>query len=61
VVPYQYTLIVWAAIFGYVVFGDLPSPAVVVGATIIIGAGLFIYLREQTVVRQPREDLLGER
>ena len=25
VVPYQYTLIVWAVVFGYFVFGDVPS------------------------------------
>ncbi len=60
VVPYQYTVIVWAAVFGYLVFGDLPAPAVVVGATVIIGAGLFIYLREQAVARRPREDLVAE-
>src|SRR3984957_13653430 len=26
VVPYQYTMILWAVMFGYVVFGDVPSP-----------------------------------
>ncbi len=61
VVPYQYTLIVWAAIFGYVVFGDLPAPAVGAGAAVIVGAGLFIFLREQKVSRRPRQDLLTER
>ena len=27
VVPYQYTMIVWAILFGYVVFGDVPTAA----------------------------------
>jgi drug/metabolite transporter (DMT)-like permease len=49
VVPYQYTLIVWAAIFGYFVFGDVPKLQTVVGAAIIIGAGLFIFFREQKI------------
>ena len=40
VVPYQYSMIVWAVIFGFVVFGDVPSTATIVGAAIIIGAGL---------------------
>ncbi|WP_315781334.1 MULTISPECIES: DMT family transporter [unclassified Bradyrhizobium] len=47
VVPYQYTMIVWAVLFGFVVFGDVPHPATIVGAIIIIGAGLYIYLRER--------------
>jgi drug/metabolite transporter (DMT)-like permease len=51
VVPYQYSMIVWAVIFGFVVFGDVPSWATIVGATIIIGAGLYIFLREQKLGR----------
>ena len=47
VVPYQYSMIVWAVIFGYVVFGDVPSVATIVGAAIIIAAGLYIFVREQ--------------
>ncbi|MEY9364886.1 drug/metabolite transporter (DMT)-like permease [Bradyrhizobium yuanmingense] len=47
VVPYQYSMIVWAVIFGFVVFGDVPSIATLVGAAIIIGAGFYIYLRER--------------
>ncbi len=47
VVPYQYTLIVWAVVLGYLVFGDVPEPLMLVGAGIIVGAGLFIFLREQ--------------
>ena len=39
VVPYQYTLIVWAVIFGYVVFSDVPRLQMLVGAAIIVGAG----------------------
>ena len=52
VVPYQYSMIVWAVIFGFVVFGDVPSLATIVGAAIIIGAGLYIFLREQQLGRQ---------
>jgi drug/metabolite transporter (DMT)-like permease len=37
--------------FGYVVFGDVPSPATVAGAAIIIGAGLYIFLRERRLGR----------
>jgi drug/metabolite transporter (DMT)-like permease len=51
VVPYQYSMIVWAVIFGYVVFGDVPSISTVAGASIIIGAGLYIFLRERHLGR----------
>jgi len=52
VVPYQYTTIVWAVLFGYLVFGDVPDFWMLAGAAIIIGAGLFIFLRERALARR---------
>ena len=52
VVPYQYSMIVWAVMFGITVFGDAPKPATVIGAAIIIGAGLYIFLRERSLGRE---------
>jgi drug/metabolite transporter (DMT)-like permease len=46
VVPYQYTMIVWAVILGYLVFGDVPDLSTLAGAAIIIAAGLYILWRE---------------
>jgi drug/metabolite transporter (DMT)-like permease len=51
VVPYQYSMIVWAVMFGYAVFGDVPSMATITGAAIIIGAGFYIFLRERDLGR----------
>jgi drug/metabolite transporter (DMT)-like permease len=51
VVPYQYTMIIWAVMFGYAVFGDVPSLPMALGAAIIIGAGLYIFLRERELGR----------
>ena len=51
VVPYQYTMIVWAVMFGYLVFGDTPQPMTLLGAAIIIAAGIYIFLREQALGR----------
>jgi drug/metabolite transporter (DMT)-like permease len=52
VVPYQYSMIIWAVMFGITVFGDVPQPATIVGAAIIIGAGLYIFLRERKLGRE---------
>ena len=51
VVPYQYSMIVWAVIFGFVVWGDVPSISTLIGAAIIIGAGFYIFMREQQLGR----------
>ena len=47
VVPYQYTMIVWAVVLGYVVFGDAPDVLTLSGALVIVMAGLYIFWREQ--------------
>ena len=47
VVPYQYTLIVWAVVLGYLVFGDVADVYGLAGSAIIIAAGLYIFFREQ--------------
>ena len=52
VVPYQYTLIVWAILFGYLVFGDVPDAYLICGAIIIMAAGLYIFWREQVTARR---------
>jgi len=51
VAPYQYSMIVWAVMFGYAVFGDVPKLATVLGAAIIIAAGIYIFLRERDLGR----------
>jgi drug/metabolite transporter (DMT)-like permease len=51
VVPFQYSMIVWAVIFGFVLFGDVPQPATMIGVSIIIAAGLYIVLRERKLGR----------
>lgn len=47
VVPYQYTLIVWSVMFGWLMFAELPDIYTVGGAAIIVAAGLYIFWRER--------------
>ncbi len=36
VVPLQYTLLLWAVVFGWFFFGDMPRPTVIIGAGLIV-------------------------
>lgn len=49
--PFVYTQIVWMAMLGYVVFGDVPSEWTLVGAAIVIASGLYLLLRERAQKR----------
>jgi drug/metabolite transporter (DMT)-like permease len=55
VVPYQYTMIVWAVALGFLVFGDVPDAFTLAGSLVIIAAGLYIFWREQVVTRREPE------
>ena len=45
VAPFNYSSIIWATTLGFLIFGDVPAPATLTGAAVIVGAGLFIVLR----------------
>lgn len=47
IAPFEYITLIWASLFGYVVFGEVPAQAVIIGAIIVISAGLFIIWRER--------------
>ena len=45
--PFLYQQVIYMAIFGYLVFGDVPAPAVWTGAAIVIASGLYLFARER--------------
>jgi drug/metabolite transporter (DMT)-like permease len=47
VAPFDYTAMVFALLWGYFLFGDLPDKLVLIGAAIVCGAGIFVILRER--------------
>ena len=47
VAPFKYSGVVWAAIFGYLIWGDIPDLRTTMGATIVIIAGIYILHRER--------------
>ena len=48
--PLEYTALLWAALFGYLFFAEVPQPALLAGAALIVGAGL-IALRDERAAR----------
>lgn len=46
IAPFDYTQLVWAALLGLVVWGELPHPLTLVGAVIVAGSGVYILHRE---------------
>jgi drug/metabolite transporter (DMT)-like permease len=44
--PYSYSSLLWAILFGWIAFGDVPGLATVAGALLIVIASLYILHRE---------------
>lgn len=51
VAPYQYFSLVWATALGFLVWGDLPTPMLILGASIVMGSGLFLLWHETRKAR----------
>ena len=49
VAPFSYTAMIWAVVLGYFMFGELPDTIVLVGAAIVVAAGLFVIFRERAL------------
>lgn len=41
VAPFEYSYILWAALFGYLIWGEAPTALTVIGLSILIGSNLF--------------------
>lgn len=48
VAPIQYSLLLWAILFGWLVFGDTPRPSMLIGAAVIVSAGLLLVGRRDS-------------
>ena len=52
--PFLYQQILYMALFGYLVFGDVPAPAVWIGSPIVIASGLYLFARERRLMSARR-------
>jgi drug/metabolite transporter (DMT)-like permease len=46
VAPFRYSAMVWAVLFGFLIWGDLPDRWIVAGSLLVIGSGVYIFHRE---------------
>lgn len=49
--PFDYAHMVWAVIYGYLIWGFLPTGRTWLGAGIVVASGLFVLYREQRAMR----------
>ncbi len=56
VIVMDYTALLWATLYGWQVFGELPAPTTWIGAPVIILAGTIIVLREGHLSRKARRE-----
>ena len=46
VAPFDYTALIWALAYGWLIWGEVPGPTTWAGAAVIAGAGLYVTHRE---------------
>lgn len=56
VAPFRYTSLLWALLLGFLVFGEWPDALTLLGAGIVVGAGIFT-LRREGQRREAKEDV----
>jgi drug/metabolite transporter (DMT)-like permease len=46
IAPFEYTSLIWVVLLGYVLFEDIPSTQVWLGAAVVISCGIYMIYRE---------------
>jgi drug/metabolite transporter (DMT)-like permease len=46
VAPFEYSAVLWAMLYGYLIWGDVPDRWIISGSVLVIGSGLYILYRE---------------
>lgn len=50
--PFDYSSMIWAVAFGFLIFGEVPALLVLSGAAVVTAAGVFIAVREHRLGRE---------
>ena len=51
-VPFEYSAFIWAGALGYLFWGDVPSSHTLLGASLVVGAGLYVLRHEAARIRR---------
>ena len=54
VAPFRYMALLWAILFGWVMFGSLPDGLTLIGAGIVVATGIYTLWRERQLRQQTR-------
>lgn len=60
VAPFDYTHMIWAVVYGYLLWGYLPGLQTWIGAAILVASGLFILYREHRLMAKATSVTLPE-
>ncbi|MDD9909575.1 MAG: DMT family transporter [Ahrensia sp.] len=50
--PFRYSILIFALIIGFFLFGDVPDLLAVIGSIVVVASGLFAFYRERLVARR---------
>ncbi|WP_341702399.1 DMT family transporter [Ferrovibrio sp.] len=45
--PFRYTALIWALLFGFLIWGEIPNPLAMAGIAIVVASGLYVLHRER--------------
>ncbi|MGU3574780.1 DMT family transporter [Brucellaceae bacterium C25G] len=55
IAPFEYTSLVLSLIIGFIIFGDIPTVAMLCGSAIVMMAGIFVIIRERKLAIPPQK------
>jgi drug/metabolite transporter (DMT)-like permease len=59
VMPFRYTILVWALLLQVAVFGVMPDAATLIGSAVLVATGLYAFHRERAAQPRPAASLSG--
>jgi drug/metabolite transporter (DMT)-like permease len=53
--PFYYLSLIWAAILGFAIWGDVPTVSLAIGSAVVIASGMFLLWRESSARQRGRQ------
>jgi len=45
--PFEYSILLWSILIGWIYFEEIPTPNTIIGILIIVSSGIYIFIREK--------------